>query len=230
MRYKKLILTLTGTVFAAACVLQSQSRQQTDPDSYAALMKIVEEQFNTTSNTNRDAAFISAYHKKALAFLDGLPLSGKEKTRFLIDHINSELIEIEKRQSIVKLMLSQLPRQGIQQDQLQQYSKFFDYQHSHPSTGTALFYYLISLEDNGTAVFNDPVWTKIVGAHLERGDASVSTLTDHVLEAAEREHWHPYGTVLPEWSDNEKHEMGNAVVRAQRNLLAQRYIQEKGKR
>jgi hypothetical protein len=226
MRVNKLSGILLVAVCAAVCIGQSDAPPH---DSYARLTSIIEEQSKALDSTNVDSKRVSQLHQKAVDLLNTLPLSGEQKTDFLIEHIRGELVEAQKRERLLKLMINQLSQQSVRPDQLKPFASFLREERTKGTTTSgALVACIIKLEDNGTQVFEGQEWAKIIELHLKSIDTPRSILTEHILERAERENWKPpTESLLPVWSGNEQMEIGREAIATQRSLIAKRYVEEK---
>lgn len=216
-------------LLALACVATGLDQPGLDKggDPYSRLKAIIDSHVATLNQSNSDPKLASAVHKEASDFIEQLQLPGQGKAEFLLSHINSELLDLQRREILVRTMLAELIKEKVSTDQLQGIATFLN-RRGGRDIDASLLAGLIAFEDGGLKVFSTPGWGAILKSHLESGASGREILTQHLLETAEREHWKPYGTsVFPAWSGEEQTEIGRASLATEKTILARQYVQEK---
>jgi len=234
MRYKYLAIPIiTGvciTIGFGQLSHQTPNDLRTDP--YGKLLSIVNREAQALNQTNQDLDKIAAINKEGLDLLSGLPLSEEEKTQFLFEHINQELLEAQKRELLLKMMLKQLAKQKVHPNQFQSFIPFLTRGNFELfDLPDALLVCLVTVEDRGTFIFSNApsLWGPVLESNLKPRYTGTGILADYMLESASKEHWQPFGNsyFFNSLSVREGTEMIDAMRAAQKQILAKRYIEEK---
>lgn len=206
-----------------------QSSYQAEKEPYSELQSIVNKQVEALNRTNRDIGRISTFHQEAVKLLTDLPLSDESKSQFLVNHINQELLEVQRRELILKLMLDQLSKQKVAANQFASFAQFLN-RGNAGNIDDALMACLISVEEQGTHIFNrtPSVWNPILDLELHPKYTGVGILSEHILESAEQEHWKPFGDsyLFDSFSLKEETEITDSINATQKRILARRYVEE----
>ncbi|MGA2786209.1 MAG: hypothetical protein ABSF60_01655 [Verrucomicrobiota bacterium] len=226
MRYSQ--LAIPSLAIVCATVVFGQISHQAANDSYEKLLSIADRQVQAVNLANRDLNKISAINKEGEDFLSNLPLSEEEKTQFLFFHINQELLEVQKREIVLKMMLNQLCKRRVHPDQFQFFAQFLN-RRNLGNIDDALFACLVTVEDNGTSLFsNSPsTWMPVLKSNLKPKYTGSGLLAEHLLETAQQEHWKPFGNsyLFDSLNVEEQTEITDAIRATQKRILAQRFIE-----
>lgn len=227
MKTQTLLFVLVSSM--AVLVALGQFRDDRTNETYSQLQAIAAQQADAVNQTNRNSERISSLVKQGVELLNKLPLSDGEKARYLISHINDELLEIEKREMLIRAMLTGLHGRRIEPNQLGTIAAFLN----RPSGGrldAALFAGIMIREDEGIPVFITPQWGSILEFQLRTPSVQRGMLVDHLLEAAQRKNWNPDGAT--NWlqaayhDQNEQMEIGAAAREAEKMIWARKYVRE----
>jgi hypothetical protein len=216
-------------IVALLCLVSfGQSSKQSTDDFYVHLEMIADKQCDLENNANHDAQKISAVYDQGIGALDDLPIPENARMQYLVDHISTELIEIQKREIIVNMMLHRLADEKVQPSQVQPFANFLK-QQSENKIEVALYASLIKMDENGAKIFstNQPTWAMIIDKALKSENTKKQILTEYVLGVAENRHWKPYGSsIFPEWNGADKEEMSDVMLAAQKSIIARQFIEE----
>jgi hypothetical protein len=209
----------------------SQQSQQVGSggDFYLELEHSATRQIELISQPNAKSDEVDIEYKAAVQKLNELQMPEKEKTQFVIWHIDQELVELQKHEILLKMLLHQLAYQHVNQDQLAPLAKTLK-RNNESQINPAIIACLIKLESRGMPVFseNRSMWGPVLESCLESNNGKMGILTQHVLEMAEHDQWKPYGTLIfPEWYGAEKEEIADTLLNKQKNILARHYVEEK---
>jgi hypothetical protein len=123
-------------------------------------------------------------------------------------------------------MLGEMIKFKVKPEQLNTFAPFLS-RRGAGELDAALFASLIAEEDQGVPVFAQPAWRPILEQQLRSEAPQRLTLAEHLLESAHRENWQVDPTsIIPQFSDEERADIGRAALRAEECVLAMRYLSE----
>jgi hypothetical protein len=217
-------------VCVVALVCLGQSTQNKTDEVYRRLQVIASQRANLANQTSREPEAISALYKQGVDLLEQMQIPEQEKQQFLFDHLNKELIEIETRETLVKMLIRELSRHKAESPRFRTVADFLNRQDAG-HLDSALIAVVAAGETKGVSIFSQPEWVAVLKSQIKDPGPQQSFLTEYLLETAEREGWLPYGTT--NWSQwdgmtgEEKIEIANSALAVQRNILARQYLDDK---
>jgi hypothetical protein len=212
----------------AGCVVLSfgQSPPKKD-DLYPRFKSIIEQKVDSLGTNNLDGPAVRAIYSAGQDYLAKLPISEEKKREFLLSHLERELIELQKEELRIKIMVTELSQKEVKPEQFQIFVPFLSQQHLG-NVDHALLACMVKSEIGGNSIFSQPRWKPILLSYLEKDNGFISTLASYLLSRTKREDWKfEEGRILPKWSAEEQLEVGRAVSATQERILAKRYLQEK---
>jgi hypothetical protein len=225
MKYKILIGLVV--LLPAAIISQTPSPNRS-ADAFRELVSTVEKQLKSTGATNAAGA-LGDIHKAGVEFIDHLALSEQDKTKFVFEHLNEELLEMRKHELVIKILLKRLLDVKTEE---RDYKGVIDFL-GRPRTGSidsALCAVFVKSQIMNEAKFTNGAWWPALTKQLNGDETGKSVLAQDLLDRAKDEHWNNTeadGTYVPKWTPDEEQEISRSIGSIERRVLALRYLSEK---
>lgn len=222
----------------AVVICRGQTASQPNSDAatvlYQKLSVIASNIRDSNLGKNSKGEPKSKLTSEAKHTFDESPLSGQEKYQFVIANIQNELLEIEKREALLRILLRQAVEQTVKGNDLLFFTNYLTGEHvNKESSRDSLIRCLVQLEQGGTSVFANPTngWASVLEWNLTRRFSATSLLRNHMLEIAKQDNWNPYGDgYFPSWNTSEAEALNDEILAAQKFILARRFVDEKIRR
>lgn len=229
MRFKSLIFmwVLVMTAVAGCLVLSHGAGTGTGVDQFAELRSIIDKGVNSIGRSNLDNVTVSAIHKAGDEYLSRHPVSAEKKAETLFSHLDAELVELQKRELYIKVLLGQISWQECDSKQFAGCAQFLG-RYRVGDIESSLFAFVTAAEIRGIPIYSDAKWQSLLLSYLNAKDRMRTVIADQLLIEAKKTNWTASGeAILPEWSAGEQREIAGAVLMAEKRILARRYIVEK---